>query len=280
MTLDINEISKIAYRMRKDVLQMIYDGGSGHCGGSLSSLDILTVLFFHTLKLNPKEPLWPGRDRFVLSKGHACPALYAVLAEKGFFPKLELKDFRKIGSMLRGHPEYGVPGVETVTGSLGQGFAVAMGMAMGLKKKQGSQRVYCIVGDGEIQEGMVWETAMTAAHYQLDNFTCFLDYNGLQGDGHISEIMDIDPIHEKWKAFKWQVKEIDGHDMGAIMEAIEWAKRVNGMPQMIIAHTVKGKGVCFMENEPSWHGTAPPSDEQLEEALKELQCTEERFCGK
>jgi transketolase len=275
VTSNNKKLSKLAYGLRKDVLQMIYDGGSGHCGGSLSVMDILTVLFFHVMNIDPQNPLWPERDRFVLSKGHACPALYGALAKRGFFQNTELKQFRKIGSMLRGHPENGVPGIETVTGSLGQGFAVALGMAMGLKKKGGPQRVYCVLGDGEIQEGMVWETAMTAAHYQLDNFTCFLDYNRLQGDGQISEIMDIEPVVEKWNAFKWHTKEIDGHDIEQIIDAIEWAKSAKEHPQIIIAHTVKGKGVSFMENVPAWHGTAPPTPEELCVALKELSSIEE-----
>ena len=275
-----DELSGIGCRLRRDVLQMVYDGGSGHCGGSLSAMDILTVLFYETMRLRPEDPLWQSRDRFVLSKGHACPALYAVLADKGFFPKSELKNFRKIGSMLRGHPEYGVPGVETVTGSLGQGFAVAMGMAIGLRQSPEGQRVFCMVGDGEVQEGMVWETALISAHFKLSNFTCFLDYNGLQGDGRISDIMDLHPLDSKWRAFGWQVKVINGHDLEQIRAAVKWAMAVKNAPQMIIAHTVKGKGVCFMENEPSWHGTAPPSDEQLEAALAELRATEERICGR
>jgi len=271
----ISKLARTACQVRQRIVRMVYDGGSGHCGGSLSVADILTVLYFHVLRIRADEPLWPGRDRFVLSKGHACPALYAVLAMRGFFPDSELKMFRQVDGMLQGHPEYGIPGVEAVGGSLGQGFSTAMGMAVGLKLKGLDQRVYCVIGDGEIQEGMVWETAMAAGHYRLDNFTCFLDRNRLQGDGRTDEIMDIEPVRDKWLAFNWEVLEIDGNDIGQIIGAVDRAHRVDSKPQMIIAHTVKGKGVSFMEDVASWHGTAPPTEEELSIALKELKAAEE-----
>ncbi len=266
----VHKLAVMADQLRITTLKMIHKGGSGHCGGSLSAMDILTALYFHVLSIRPEEPLWKDRDRFVLSKGHACPALYAVLAKKGFFPASQLDSFRQINSMLRGHPEYGLPGIETVTGSLGQGFAVAQGMAIGLQKKKLPQRVYCLLGDGEIQEGIVWETAMTSGHYKLDNFTCLIDHNRLQGDGAICDIMDIDPLLDKWRAFKWEVTEIDGHNINEIVDALAWAQTIKGAPQMIVAHTTKGKGVSFMENIPAWHGTAPPTNQELDIALREL----------
>jgi transketolase len=266
----VNELAHKANTLRRQVLQIIYEGGSGHCGGSLSAIDIMNVLYFHTLNLKPAEPLWPERDRFILSKGHACPALYAILAMRDFFPASELQTFRQINSRLRGHPEYGLPGVETVTGSLGQGFSVALGMAMGLQRQKAPQRVYCLLGDGETQEGMVWEAAMTAGHFNLANLTCFLDNNRLQGDGPIKEIMDIEPLADKWRAFNWQVQEIDGHDIQQIIDAISWAQSAANSPQIIIAHTVKGKGVSFMEDVATWHGTEPPTKEQLATAMHDL----------
>jgi len=270
-------LGRKAYQIRQKVIQMIYDGGSGHCGGSLSVADILTVLYFHILKIKPEEPLWPERDRFVLSKGHACPALYAVLADRGFFSESLLKNFRQVNNILQGHPEYGIPGVEAVSGSLGQGVSVAIGMAIGLKLKGVNARVYAIIGDGEVQEGMVWECAMAAGHYRLDNFTCFLDRNCLQGDGKTEEIMYIEPLADKWRAFNWEVIEIDGNNIDQILKAIGWAQETKSKPQMIIAHTVKGKGVSFMENVAAWHGTAPPTDQELSIALKELKSIEENL---
>jgi len=268
-------LARKAYQIRQQVIQMVYDGGSGHCGGSLSVADILAVLYFHVLKIRPEEPLWPQRDRFVLSKGHACPALYAVLADRGFFSESLLKDFRHINSILHGHPEYGIPGVETVSGSLGQGFSTALGMAVGLRLKGIDSKVYAIIGDGESQEGLVWECAMAAGHFKLDNFICFLDRNRLQGDGTTEEIMEIEPLADKWRAFNWEVTEIDGNDVDQILKAIDWAKKTTQKPKMIIAHTVKGKGVSFMENVVAWHGTAPPTDKELSTALGELKSIEE-----
>ncbi len=268
-------LGRTACQIRREAIQMVYDGGSGHCGGSLSVADILVVLYWHTMNIRPEEPLWAERDRFILSKGHACPAWYAVLAKRGFFPEAELKGFRQTGSMLQGHPEYSTPGVEAVGGSLGQGFSTALGIALGLKRKGLSSRVYAVLGDGEIQEGMVWETAMAAGHFKLDNLTCFLDRNRLQGDGLTEDIMSIEPVVDKWLAFNWDVLEIDGNDIVQIADAIERAGGVRSKPQMIIANTVKGKGVSFMENVAAWHGTSPPTDEQLALAMKELQAAEE-----
>ncbi len=269
-TAEIKELRQKAYGARARVVQMVYDGGSGHCGGSLSIIDILSVLYFREMNYRADDPEWSGRDRFVLSKGHACPALYAVLAMSGVIEERELKGFRSAGSMLQGHPEFGTPGVEAVGGSLGQGFSAALGMALGARLSKGTQRIYTAVGDGEIQEGMVWETAMAAGHFGLDNFTCFLDRNNLQGDGRTEDLMMVEPLKDKWLAFNWEVREIDGHDISEIVEAIEWARSVKGRPQMIIADTVKGKGVSFMENVAAWHGTAPPTDDELARALAEL----------
>jgi len=267
---EIKELRQKAYGARARVLQMVYDGGSGHCGGSLSIIDILSVLYFREMNYRIDDLQWAGRDRFVLSKGHACPALYAVLAMSGVIDEQELKGFRSAGSMLQGHPEFGTPGVEAVGGSLGQGFSTALGMALGARLSRGGQRIFTAIGDGEIQEGMVWETAMAAGHFGLDNFTCFLDRNNLQGDGRTEDLMTIEPLKDKWLAFNWEVREIDGHDISEIVEAIEWARSVKGRPQMIIANTVKGKGVSFMEDVAAWHGTAPPTDAQLAQALAEL----------
>ncbi len=266
----LGELRSRAAEIRRRVVQMVYDGGSGHCGGSLSVADILAALYFRELRLDPDRPHWPERDRFVLSKGHACPALYAALAGRGFFDPADLTRFRHLGSPLKGHPERCVPGVETVTGSLGQGISAALGMALGLRRKGSPGRVYAVVGDGEMQEGQVWEALMAAGHFRLDNFTCFVDRNRLQGDGRTEEILDLEPLAEKLRAFRWHVQEIDGHDMAAILGAIDAAKRVRGQPQIIVANTVKGKGVSYMESVPQWHGTAPPTDPELATALAEL----------
>ncbi|GAB6274775.1 MAG: transketolase [Peptococcaceae bacterium] len=244
--------------------------GSGHPGGSLSAADIITVLYFHFMRLNPAFPDWPERDRFVLSKGHAAPLLYAALAERGYFPAKELFTLRKLGSRLQGHPDMKqLPGVEMSTGSLGQGLAAANGMALAGKLDKRDYRVYVLLGDGEIQEGMIWEAAMAAAHYHLDNVTVFLDNNGLQIDGPIKEVMSPEPIADKWRAFGWDVQIIDGHNIPQIIQAVELAKQVKGQPQMIIAKTVKGKGVSFMENQVDWHGMAPKPD-QVARALDDL----------
>ena len=263
----LNEITRI---IRKDIVSMIHGSKSGHPGGSLSAVEILTALYFDEMNIDPNNCKMEDRDRFVLSKGHAAPVLYATLAHKGYFGREELKGLRKIGRMLQGHPDMkGTPGVEMSTGSLGQGFSVACGMAMASKLDNAPWRVYTVLGDGEVQEGIVWEAAMSAAHYKLDNMVAFLDYNGLQIDGDVEKVMNIGPIVDKFKAFGWNVIEIDGHDFDQIFAALDMAKETLGKPTMIVAKTVKGKGISFMENEAGWHGTAP-SDSDLEKALAEL----------
>ncbi len=268
--INIEELKEIARRMRIDILRSITEAGSGHPGGSLSAIDILVALYWVVMKHDPKNPDWPERDRFVLSKGHAAPALYAVLAEWGYFPKEWLWTLRKVDSRLQGHPSRkDTPGVEASTGSLGQGFSVSVGMALGLRQEGSSSRVYVMLGDGELDEGQVWEAAMAAAHYGLDNLTAVLDFNGLQIDGPIVKVMNTAPVEEKFRAFRWQVRVIDGHDFNEIIDGFEWAKSVKGGPAILIAKTVKGKGVSFMENRVEWHGKAP-TKEQFLQALKEL----------
>jgi len=266
----LSSLSGTAKKIRRHIIQMTGAAGSGHPGGSLSAADIVTVLYFHFMRLNPAFPDWPERDRFVLSKGHAAPLLYAALAERGYFPVEELYTLRKLGSRLQGHPDMKqLPGVEMSTGSLGQGLAAANGMALAGKLDKRDYRVYVLLGDGEIQEGMIWEAAMAAAHYQLDNVTAFLDNNGLQIDGPIKEVMSPEPIADKWRAFGWDVQIIDGHSIPQIIQAIELAKQVKRQPQMVIAKTIKGKGVSFMENQVDWHGAAPKPD-QVTRALNDL----------
>lgn len=263
----LNEITNV---IRKDIVSMICKSKSGHPGGSLSAVEILTALYFDQMNIDPTNPKMEDRDRFVLSKGHAAPALYATLAERGYFGKEELNSLRKLGSMLQGHPDMKkIPGVEMSTGSLGQGFSVACGMAMAAKLDNAPWNVYTLLGDGEVQEGIIWEAAMSAAHYKLDNMIAFLDYNGLQIDGEVESVMSINPIEDKFRTFGWNVITIDGHDFDQIFAALDMAKDTVDKPTMIIAKTVKGKGVSFMENQASWHGSAP-SEEQLEQALSEL----------
>lgn len=267
---DHKVLNGIARNVRKNIVTMIHSSKSGHPGGSLSAVEILTSLYFDEMNVDSRNPKMEDRDRFVLSKGHAAPVLYSTLAEKGYFDKSELNSLRKIGAMLQGHPDMkGIPGVEMSTGSLGQGFSVACGMAMASKLDNAPWRVYTLLGDGEIQEGIVWEAAMSAAHYKLDNLVAFLDYNGLQIDGEVEKVMNIGPVMDKFKSFGWNVIEIDGHDFDQIFAALDMAKETVGKPTMIIAKTVKGKGVSFMENNAGWHGTAP-SDSDLEKALQEL----------
>lgn len=265
------ELKLIANSLRIDIIKMLAESKSGHPGGSLSACEILTALYFKEMNIDPKNPKWEDRDRFVLSKGHGAPVLYAALAEKGYFPKEELMKLRKIGSMLQGHPDMkGIPGVDMSTGSLGQGLAAANGMALAGKIGNKDYRVYALIGDGESQEGIIWEAAMFAAHYKLDNLTVFLDHNGLQIDGRNEEVMNIEPIDEKFKAFGWNVISIDGHDFEEIFKALESAKKTTGKPTMIVAKTVKGKGVSFMEDQAGWHGKAP-NKEEAEQALSELE---------
>jgi transketolase len=267
----LEELTKAARRVRRHIIEMTAEARSGHPGGSLSCADILVALYFQEMKVDPQNPNWPDRDRFVLSKGHAAPALYAVLAERGYFPKEELKTLRKINSILQGHPDMKkTPGVDMTTGSLGQGLSAANGMALAGKLDGKSYRVYVLLGDGELEEGQVWEAAMAAAHYKLDNLTAFVDHNGLQIDGPIVQVMSPEIIQEKFRAFGWHVIDVDGHDFEDIFRAIEEAKSTKGRPTVIVARTVKGKGVPFMENQVDWHGKAP-SREQAEEALKALE---------
>ncbi|RJQ54579.1 MAG: transketolase [Actinobacteria bacterium] len=249
---------------------MTAKAGSGHPGGSLSAADVVAALYFNVMDHRPADPAWPDRDRFVLSKGHAAPVLYAALAEAGYFPVQELATLRCYGSILQGHPDMcKTPGVEICSGSLGQGLAAACGMATAAKMDTASWRVYAMIGDGESQEGEIWESSMFAAHYGLDNLTCVLDYNRLQIDGRVEEVMSIDCPKEKWASFGWNVLEIDGHDFPQILAAFDEARGVAGKPTMIVANTVKGKGVSFMENQVDFHGKAP-TEEQRRAALEEL----------
>ena len=265
-----DELVEISKQIRKDIVQMLTESASGHPGGSLSATDIVTTLFFSELNIDPNNPKDENRDRFVLSKGHAAPVLYSALARRGFFDPKELLTLRKTGSRLQGHPNMNdLPGIDMSTGSLGQGISAAVGMALAGKADNKSYRVYALLGDGELEEGQVWEASMCAAHYKLDNLTAFVDFNGLQIDGEITKVMNPSPIDKKFEAFGWNVLVIDGHNYDEILDAIEKAKNHKGQPTAIICNTVKGKGVSFMENEASWHGTAP-NKEQCEIALKEL----------
>jgi transketolase len=264
------ELKKKATQIRQHIITEVYSASSGHPGGSLGSAEIFTYLFCKEMRLDPGNPKWEDRDRFVLSKGHCAPGLYAALAVKGFFPEEDLKGFRSIDSYLQGHPSMkDVPGVDMSTGSLGQGISAAVGMALAGKLDKKDYRVFALLGDGEVEEGQVWEAFMAAAHYNLDNLTAFLDHNGLQIDGNISDVMCPESIAEKFKAFCWNVITIDGHDFEAIEKAVEEAKKMKGKPTVIVAETVKGKGVSYMEGDYGWHGKAP-NDEEYEIAVKEL----------
>lgn len=264
------ELKEIARNIRMTVIEAVHAAGSGHPGGSLSAADIMTVLYFDEMNIDPKNPQMDERDRFVLSKGHAAPVLYAALAERGFFPKEDVLTLRKLGSKFQGHPSrYKVPGVEMSTGSLGQGISAAVGMAIADKLDKKERRVYALLGDGEIQEGIVWEAFMAASHYGLSNLTAIIDWNGLQIDGKNDDVMTVKPIDEKLKAFGWDVTVIDGHDMDEIKKAFEHARGEKNKSSAIIAKTHKGKGVSFMEDQAGWHGKAP-NDEQFEQAMKEL----------
>lgn len=270
MSKNVEELKSIAKTIRKDIVSMLTESCSGHPGGSLSAADILTTLYFGEMNVNPEDPKDENRDRFVLSKGHAAPVLYSVLARKGYFPVEELNTLRKINTRLQGHPSMKcLPGVDMSTGSLGQGISSAVGMALAGKVDKKDYRVYTLLGDGELEEGQVWEAAMSAAHYKLDNLTAFVDFNGLQIDGDITKVMNPSPIDKKFEAFGWNVLVIDGHNIDEILDAIEKAKNFKGKPTVVVCNTVKGKGVSFMENQASWHGTAP-SKEQCEQALAEI----------
>jgi len=265
---------KMLKEKAKDIVTMICKSKSGHPGGSLSAADIVSTLYFNEMNVDPKNPKMEDRDRFVLSKGHAAPLLYAVLAEKGYFDKELLGTLRKFGSPLQGHPDMKkLPGIDISTGSLGQGLSVANGMALSAKLDNKSYRTYVLLGDGEVQEGQVWEAAMTSAHYKLDNICAFLDSNNLQIDGNVDKVMGVEPLDDKWRAFGWNVIVIDGHNFEEILGALEAAKAHKGQPTMVIAKTTKGKGISFMENVCGFHGVAP-TPEETERALEELKHVE------
>ena len=266
----ITELSIIANKVRKNALCGVYNAGAGHPGGSLSIADVLTYLYFEEMNIDPKNPKMEDRDRLVLSKGHTAPALYGVLAERGYFPVEDCATLRKIDSYLQGHPVLDkVPGVDMSTGSLGQGVCVAGGMALAAKLDKKDYRVYAILGDGELEEGQVWEQAMFAPHYKLDNFTIFVDNNGLQIDGDITKVMNPTPIDKKFEAFGWNVIKVNAHDYNELEAAVEAAKACKGKPTAVIMKSVKGKNVSFMENQAAWHGTAP-NKEQYDQAISEL----------
>ncbi len=266
----VRELAETARHLRVDILKMLNVARSGHTGGSLSAIDVLTVLYFHQMRHDPSHPAWEERDRFVLSKGHAAPALYACLARAGYFPADDLKTLRRLGSHLQGHPDMNkTPGVEVCTGSLGQGFSQAVGLALAQRLAGREARIYTLLGDGELQEGQIWEAAMAAAHYRLANLCAVVDWNGLQIDGEVAKVMDVSPIGPKFLAFNWQVLEVDGHDIRAIARAFDAARQTTERPTVIIARTVKGKGVPIFEHKASYHGV-PPSDEELSQALDHL----------
>ena len=267
---NIEDLKEMAKKIRLGIIEAVYSNKSGHPGGSLSIADIMTVLYFNEMNIDNNNPKWENRDRLVLSKGHCSPALYSALANRGFFPVEDLKSFRNINSYLQGHPDMKhIPGVDMTTGSLGQGLSAANGMAISAKLDNKDYRVYCILGDGEIEEGQIWEAAMASSKYKLDNLCVIVDNNNLQIDGTIEEVMNSNPIDEKFKSFGFQIIKIDGNDIEEIKKAFEVARNVKGMPTCIIAKTVKGKGVPFMENQVGWHGKAP-NDEQYEEAKKAI----------
>lgn len=267
---DVNELQNYANEIRKGVIEAVYNAKSGHPGGSLSIAEILAVLYFNQMNIDEKNSKAKGRDRLVLSKGHTSPALYSVLALRGFFNIENLKQFRNINSNLQGHPDMNkVPGIDASTGSLGQGLSIANGMALASKLDSEGIRVYCICGDGELQEGQIWEAAMTAAHYKLDNLCVIIDNNNLQIDGKVSDVMSIYPLDEKFKSFGFETVNVDGHNISELIRAFEYAKKTKGKPTAIIANTIKGKGVSFMENEAGWHGKAP-NEEQYVQAMNEL----------
>ncbi|MBR7142356.1 MAG: transketolase [Clostridia bacterium] len=265
-----NELARIAAQIRLDIIEEVYSAHSGHPGGSLSIAEILSYLYFEAMRVDPQNPRWADRDRFVLSKGHTSPALYAVLAERGFLPKEDLPTFRSSSSYLQGHPDMKhTPGVDMTTGSLGLGISAACGMALSAKYNKKDFRVYAVCGDGEMEEGQVWEAAMFAAHYKLDNLTVFVDWNGLQIDGKITDVMNPTPIDKKFEAFGWHVQLIDAQDLDQIHEAVENARKETARPSVIVCRSTKGKGVSYMENQASWHGAAPNA-EQYEQAMAEL----------
>lgn len=268
--MDIKSLEKTAAEIRCGIIKAIHNAGSGHPGGSLSAADIVTALYFDEMNVDPKDPKMKGRDKFILSKGHAGPVQYSALAVKGYYPMEDFMTLRKLGSKFQGHPDmHKVPGIEMSTGSLGQGISAAGGMALANKLDNDPGRIYVLLGDGEIQEGIVWEALMSAAHYKLDNMVAILDHNGLQIDGKNEDVMTVAPVVEKFQAFGWNVIQIDGHDFEQILDAFKQARACKGRPTMIVAETIKGKGVSFMENNAGWHGKAP-DEEQTKQALAEL----------
>jgi len=269
--MNIEELQRICLEVRRDIVRMLGESGSGHPGGSLSAVELVVSLYFSLMRQKPQKPDWEDRDRFILSKGHCCPLLYAVLARCGYFPLEKLLTLRKLGSPLQGHPHnLEVPGIEASTGSLGQGLSIANGIALAGRLDKKSYRVYCLLGDGETDEGQIWEAAMTANHYHLDNLCAIVDRNQLQIDGHTENIMRLEPYNQKWEAFGWKVIEVgDGNNVKEVLSAYREAEKIKGKPTVIIAHTIKGKGVSYMEDRVEWHGKAPKKEEAAA-ALKEL----------
>ncbi|WP_378951567.1 transketolase [Pelosinus sp. sgz500959] len=266
----LEELKEICKEVRADIVRMTAAAGSGHPGGSLSAVELMAALYFNVMNHRPQELAWPERDRFILSKGHVCPVLYSVMARSGYFPVEELLTLRKFGSRLQGHPSSKMlPGLEVSSGSLGQGLSVSNGLALSAKLNKQDFRIYCLMGDGELQEGQIWEAIMTAAHYKLDNVCALVDYNNLQIDGTVESVMGIAPLVEKWQSFNWHTIEIDGHDLSQVLAAYEEAKQMKGKPSVIIAHTVKGKGCSFMENVAGWHGKSC-NKEELQTALADI----------
>jgi len=267
---DINELKEKAIKIRSTILKMLQIAGSGHTGGSLSEVEIILTLYKYEMSHNSKKPEWEQRDRFILSKGHGCPTLYAVLADCGYFSEDLLWTLRKMGSKLQGHPQRNVPlGLEASTGSLGQGLSIALGLALAAKMDKKDFRTYCLMGDGELQEGQIWEAAMMASFNKLDNLCGIVDNNKIQIDGFLKDVMNVEPLAEKWESFGWEVIRADGHDVVGLMDAFDKVREIKGKPSVILADTIKGKGISFMENKASWHGVAPKEDE-VEKALVEL----------
>jgi len=268
--MSVEDLKKMAATIRCDIIEMICTAKAGHPGGSLSATDIVTALYFRLMRIDPANPSWPDRDRFILSKGHACPVWYSALAERGFFDKAHLGTLRRLGSILQGHPDMNkAPGIDMTTGSLGHGLSVGVGMALAGKLARKDYHVWVVIGDGESQEGSVWEAAMAGSKWRLDNLTAILDRNNLQNDSYVDELMPIEPVADKWRAFGWNTVEIDGHRMEEIVTALEGAKNLKGAPTIIIAHTIKGKGVSYMENVCEWHGKAP-CREEADRAIDEI----------
>jgi transketolase len=275
----IRDLQRKCINVRRGIIEEIYVGGGGHVGGSLSVVEILTVLYFHVMRIRPEEPDWPDRDRLVLSKGHAAPALYAVLAERGYFPTQELKTFMQPGTRLQKHVDMQkVRGADVSSGSLGQGLSIAIGMALADRMDKLDRRVYCVVGDGESQEGQIWEAAMAAAQFRLDKLIAVLDHNRLQVDGFLKDIIEIEPVEAKWESFGWHVQRVPGHDIQQLISSLETAHSIKGKPHMIIADTIKGNGINFMENQIKWHSSAI-QEEEYQLAMAELDAAEQALDG-